>query len=427
MLEVLVFNLYRFIFMPVALFVLHLFAPFWPAKIKQMIKDRKSPQKQALVARPICIHASSGEIEYAKPVVRAIKAAYPQIPIIVTYSSPSALRLTKDMVEVDAFIPAPWDHRDCVKDFLDYARPLVVLFSRTDVWPEFAYQLSQRQIPGILFAATLAKNSSRLRGLGRILTSWSLRNLTQLFCVNEEDERIFKSLNISTPISVHGDTRYDQVIYRLAHAKAVNQMLRPPASKKIFIAGSTWPEDEQVLLPALSTWIQQGGLIIIAPHEIHLEKISTLQRNLHEKNIQSFKYSDGKALDWQSHQVLILDQIGILAEIYKWGDLAFVGGSFKDKVHSVMEPLACGMRVLVGPHHHNNREALHFTNYLVDGTQAAVQEVQDSESLKSELEIGFKLAEKPSVREAISQHVHQLSGASQKVCQSISGYLGESV
>lgn len=384
-------GLYRFFLYPLAFGILQIFRPILGNKAKQMVIDKnnhffevKNKNAEWIAAhRPFWIHAASGEIEYARPVIRELKNKFPNIPVIVTFSSPSAKKIIKSLADVDAWGSLPWDfHSDCT-EFVEKWQPRAWLIARTDVWPVMATVCQEKNIPSLLFAATFAENSSRLRGASAKITAWALNQLSEVHCVSIDDVKQLERLHLQVPVHVHGDTRFDQVFYRLQHPKPIKNELRPTVGSPVFVAGSTWPEDEKVVLPAFAT-IKKNCKMILAPHEIHENHMQDLERQLKDLNLTYCKYST--ASEWTNEDVLIIDQVGILAEIYTWGSVAFVGGSFRKQVHSVMEPLAAGLPVLVGPYHHNNREALVFKNKTVSG-HPAVTEVHDSESFAATLSV----------------------------------------
>jgi 3-deoxy-D-manno-octulosonic-acid transferase len=410
-------GLYRFFLYPFAFFILQTLRPFLGKKAKQMVADKnsnffevKNQTAEEIASKgPFWIHAASGEIEYARPVIRELKRTYPEIPIIVTFSSPSAKKIIKGLADVDAWGSLPWDFESDCNEFLKKWRPRCWLIARTDVWPVMASCCHKKQIPGLLFSATFATNSSRLKRLSAKITSWALNNLSEIHCVSDEDVVQLKRLNLQVPVQVRGDSRFDQVFYRLQHPKPLKKGLRPSSSDKVLVAGSTWPEDEKILLPAYATLnnsLKNNCKMILAPHEIDESHMKSVEDQLRALSLNFCKYST--ASSWTDEKVLIIDQIGILAELYTWGTFAFVGGSFRKQVHSVMEPLAAGLPVMVGPYHHNNREALLFKEKSVDG-QPVVTEVSDVESMSSQL--AMLLTKLPpsfssSLHQELTQHLH---------------------
>ncbi len=313
----------------------------------------------------IWIHCASGEFEYAKPVIVELKRRYPNCKVGVTYFSPSVVQNIANFKSIDEALPNPWDTPHHVRAFLDAAQPRLFLIARTDLWPEMLYQCRKRKIPTILFSATLTAQSGRMHWLARHFYAWVTSQLSWVACVSSQDQLIFHQLAPHTHCDVLGDTRFDQVLARLQHPKALKNDLKPTTDLTL-IAGSTWPEDEAVLIPAFVHLLQEQPdlRILLAPHEPSAEHLAHIEAQLTHLNLKSARYSQAQPQGWQ---VLVIDQVGILAELYTWGQIAFVGGSFRKTVHSVMEPLAAGCLTLLGPYHHNNREALAFAQQPLSG------------------------------------------------------------
>lgn len=406
-------SLYRFFLYPLAFGLLQVLRPFMNEKTRRMIEDKNNNffeiknQSAEWIAgkKPFWIHAASGEIEYARPVIRELKNKFPDIPIIVTFSSPSAKKILKALADVDAWGSLPWDFEKDCDAFLEKWRPRCWLIARTDVWPVMAECCHKKEIPSLLFSATFASNSSRLSGPSAKVTAWALNQLSEIHCVSELDVKQLDRLLLQVPIHVGGDTRFDQVFHRLQHPKPIKKELHPTSGTKVLIAGSTWPEDEKVLLHAFSD-VKSHCKLIIAPHEIHESHLKPLTEELKSLGLSYCLYST--AVTWHHEDVLIIDQVGVLAEIYTWGSFAFVGGSFRKQVHSVMEPLAAGLPVIVGPYHHNNREALVFKEKII-GSQKVVTEVTDIASMAtvfSQILENLPATFSTSLRHELSQHMH---------------------
>lgn len=416
----LAFLIYKYFLFPLAYLLVQILRPLLPAKLNEAVQNKNSLdfKKKKFSEKPFWIHAASGEIEYAKPVMRELKKRFPEIPILVTYSSPSAKAILEKIPEIDYWMPAPWEWSSVVQDFLSHWNPRALLFARTDVWPILADTVAKNKIPMILFSATFAENSSRLKGFGGALNGHAFNQLQAIHCVSAEDEANLSQLKVTAPIYVSGDTRFEQVFYRLAHPKALKNNLMPAPEEFIFIAGSTWPEDERVLLPALS---QMQGIFlksIIAPHEVNEEHLESLEEQIQALGMKSVRYTE--ATEWKPDEILIIDRTGILAELYTWADVAFIGGSFKKQVHSVMEALAAGLPVLVGPYHKNNREALYYmTKTFALGTivQSFSQAVELANILaKLKNHQGDLLSYKAKIKDEVAQNQF----ATEKVLASIS-------
>lgn len=409
----LVFIFYKYLLMPLLYVLLQVIRPFSKGKLRELLDDKNrnfTVCKDAGMRdrRPVWIHAASGEIEYARSIIRELRAQAPNVPILVTYSSPSAKKILAGL-DIDAWSTLPWDFEFCFESFLKLWNPRVLLVSRTDVWPVMAASMRKNKIPSYLFSATFADNSSRLRGLTRLLTAYSLDQLSGIFCVSEEDVRNIQNLNLKTNIQSTGDTRFDQVLHRLNHPKELKLSLRPKGFTVVF--GSTWPEDEKQIWPILGELQKENVKFIFAPHETTKDHLQHIEEHLKKNGLSYCFYS--RAERWQEEDVLIVDQVGILAEIYTWGNCAFVGGSFRRQVHSVMEPLAAGLPVMVGPFHQNNREALFYQNKSASEV-SLVQCVQNSNELLAHIK---KIAGKDisEIQKAVLLEIYKNQGSTQKL------------
>lgn len=367
--------------------------------------------------KPIWFHCASGELEYAKPVIDRLKRASPETKILVTYFSPSIAKAARSYPGVDFACPSPWERPEDLSAFIEWHRPRALAIARTDTWPEMLRQAKLAGLPTILFSATLPESSGRARGFGRWLSRAAFSLLDHVLCVSEEDRRVFEAIGVGGELRVGGDTRYDQVFQRLAHPKPVRaELFNETDARPVLVAGSTWEEDEAVLIPCASEL--RGHLRwVIVPHEPTPTHLAKLEVQLRESGLTFTRYSSASA--WSSEDVLIVDKIGILAELYSFGRFAFVGGSFKKSVHSVMEPLAAGCLTFVGPFHVNNREALEFRSLQAPGKDATcVSAVANHAELAKLLRghLGSEFSE-GSVRKGISREVESRAGRSDAVSE----------
>lgn len=426
----LTFLIYRYLLAPYAYVVLQAIRPVVRGKLREMIEDKnqgfckiqeRTSQEGIALAKPFWIHAASGEIEYARPVIRELKRLHPEVPILVTYSSPSAKKILSSIHEIDAWTALPWDLEWQIQAFIQKWNPRALLFARTDVWPVLAVVAHRNNIPSSLFSATFADNSSRLKGLSRHLTEYALNQLSEIQCVSEEDVQNLKSLSLKTPVKVSGDTRFDQVFHRLENPKPLKNQLIPSPDDFIFIAGSTWSDDELVLLPALEKLKDLGMRVILAPHEVKPTHLEHLQKQMDALKLPFVRYSDAQT--WPAGSILLVDQVGILAELYTWADVAFIGGSFKKQVHSVMEALAAGLPVLVGPHHRNNREALFYQKKNFSSGMI-VQVVHSPADITVLLQRMKKQQSRlPQIKEEIRTEIGKNRNSTQRVVSALFGHL----
>lgn len=292
-------------------------------------------------------HASSGEIEYCKSIITEIKKINPEQKIIISYSSPSAERLLFNIKDhVEFIFPLPWDSPAIIQQALNHLKPRAVIFSRTDFWPEFITQLHKKNIPVIAVSMY-----PRLNVVSRLMYRWLLRKFSLITTVNS-DKSAQLQIILHRPVETFADTRFDQVFARLDCPTKIS--FASNTLKVVF--ASTWPEDEKCILSALPQLIEKGFQIILAPHEI--SRAGTLAQSLQKYQPQILSQEKNLTPLTISSSILIVDQIGYLADIYRSTQWAFVGGSFARKIHSVMEPLAAGNLVFFGPRFYNNPEAV---------------------------------------------------------------------
>ena len=372
--------LYLWVLFPVFLFALligSLFNKKIAAGLKARIYKKKTspPPKGAM-----WIHASSGEFEYAKPVITQLKARHPEIPVLVTYFSPTYAKNIENFKGVDFSAPLPLDLPGPLSQFIRTHQPRALLIARTDLWPELLYQCQRAKVPAYLFSATINENSS-------FITKWwrafLLRQLNGIFLVADKDLKALPE-DLQKKSSVLGDTRFDQVFARLEKPKPLPPYFQKPIADRVMVCGSTWPEDEEVLIEVMKRSADMSLRWIIAPHEPTDSHLDSLEKKLRAKGLSSQRLSQAD----EQTKIVLVDRVGILAELYTQADLAFVGGSFRKKVHSVMEPLAAGCLTFVGPYHENNGEALLFKGQFVKAVSNAdefAQELQKGSVPKSEI------------------------------------------
>lgn len=395
--------------------------PLLPKKM-QLIQDerREAPEFKAEWSRPILIHSSSGEVEYAKALIRRLRTLFPNNPIVLSYFSPSAIRLIQGL-DVDDVVPLPFDSRRKIESFLDSLNPSLVLLARTDVWPDFVTQCRERQIPTVLFSATRSKP---FRGwlFAKWINLWRFNQLSLITTVSQADEMHFRRLGISTSVMVTGDTRYDQVIHRLGEKREIPVKIANDG-RRLGVLGSTWWDDDQIWIDALTdASLRQGFRWFWVPHEISLKKVQELTQQLKNSGFSVERLSETST--WRA-DILIVDSVGYLADIYSRAGVAFVGGSFKQKVHSVMEPLAAGCPVLVGPFHDNSREALDFRKIEIAPGVKAVSVCENSEQIVEALRSLEPEFGNPALRDQIQNLVREKAKATDTLIQVLlsRGYL----
>ena len=283
--------IYPIIYTPVLwfFFLIRKFNQKWELWFK--IREKKERVKAWLnfpkKTSPLWFHCSSGEYEYAKPVIREIKKKHPSQKILVTYFSPSVKNSLSESNDIDFYCPTPWDRKRDWKEFLDHHKPKALLITRTDLWPMMILSAKRAKIPCLLYSITMGKTYKRLE---KWIKASLLKKMTALFCVGEEDKRNLETLlnpinspgqghipgnhgmdkinsglsSMTSKIHICGDTRWDQCFFRLQNPKKLkplNNFNRP-----VFVAGSTWAKDEKVLIPFIKKFFKEVSFII-SPHE----------------------------------------------------------------------------------------------------------------------------------------------------------------
>lgn len=361
------FVFYNLVVVPFMYLAFRLLALFKP-KIQRGIRGRKNlfsrleEKIQVFGERKrILIHAASmGEFEQARPVLRELRNHFPEHILCVSVFSPSAFENVHNHPEADIVTYLPFDSLRACRKFLNIIRPQALLFTRYDLWPNLIWEAWRRKIQILLFDASVQETSLRHKPLVRQFNR-AIFNTLNAICVISQDaaENIQKNFAPQTPVFVIGDTRFDQVVFR-AKEKPLTTIVAEPVTKwrQTIVAGSTWPEDEEIILPAFAriVQLQPGAKLILVPHEPseeHLHKSETECRQLSLKSQRMSNFDENKEAD-----IMIVDRIGVLANLYAAGQAAFIGGSFGPGVHNVLEAAAHAIPVFFGPKMLNSPEAL---------------------------------------------------------------------
>lgn len=313
-------------------------------------------------ARPLLwIHAPSvGEGLQARPVLELARTRRPDAQLAYTHFSPSAITFARAL-DVDFRDYLPFDTPGDARVALDSLRPTALVFSKLDVWPVITTTARSRGVRLGMISATLARGSSRRsRTAGAVLRE-AYAALEVVGAIDDADADRLVELGVRpAAISITGDTRYDQVWLRAQRVDRASPMLeRLRSPRPTIVAGSTWPADEAVLLPAFEALRQSDGAadarLIIAPHEPTLDHVARILEWAKRARISAARLDDAQQ---SSADVVVIDRVGVLGELYVLADIAFVGGGFHAAgLHSVLEPASFGTPVIFGPRNDNSRDA----------------------------------------------------------------------
>ena len=361
-------------------------------KIREGIKGRKRVfaelvnrlQTARSLEKTAWFHFTSvGEFEQAKPLIEAI---YRETRIVLTFFSPSVAPNAQSYPYADAAVYLPLDTPRNAERLIRLIEPSLIVFSKFDIWPNLVWKASKHEIPIIVVAGTLHAESKRLSGFAKPFFRSVHRHIRVHCAISEADAARFQELCSSEhEIVVTGDTRYEQVYRRAASVESDAEFFPGQATLKrpILIAGSTYTEDERVLLPAYQLLRQNDSEhfphLILVPHEPTPDRIKEIREHLDREKLAYLCFSElTSEADLSTVDVVIIDSVGLLAKLYGLADIAFVGGSFRGSVHNVMEPAAMAKPVIFGPTIQNAYEA----SLLVDRGGAklvhTVQELADA-------------------------------------------------
>jgi 3-deoxy-D-manno-octulosonic-acid transferase len=372
--------------LPAAWLGVHAAAPFLP-KLRAAIEGRRGFHERwrklahELTAPPVWFHvASVGEFEQARPVITALQRTRPDVPVMVTFSSPSGYHFarTRETSGSICFLDyLPFDSAHNMRFCLACARPRLLVFVKFDLWPNLMWEADARDVPMVLIDATLSASSGRLARPVRWMYRDMYRRLDAILAISDDDAaRLRASARGHPSITVAGDTRFDRVMERWERRASSTFTL--PDGGPTLVAGSTWPPDEQRLLPALARLLAEDAHLraVLVPHEPTPGHVEPLRDWASRANFSARVLGDVSASSDGAHaRVVIVDVVGVLAEAYRFADVAYVGGAFTTGVHSVIEPAIAGLPVVFGPKHDNSFEALQL---IACGAARSVRTVDEA-------------------------------------------------
>jgi 3-deoxy-D-manno-octulosonic-acid transferase len=357
--------LYNFLIIPLLYIFLQLGALF-NSKIKRGIRGRKRIFEELILnaailnksKKLIWFHSSSlGEFEQAKPIIEELKKDL-SINILITFFSPSGYENSRKYPFADLVSYLPFDSRTYAERFISIVRPDLAILMRYDIWPNHIWAMKKKNIPCFIVDATMKKNSPRKIPIIKNFHKLLFRDVTRILTVSEEDVKGFSDFNIEkVKLTAVGDTRFDRVYEKSLEAKGKN-IIRENLldGKKIFVAGSTWDMDENIILPAFVKLAKytKDAIMILVPHEPTIANLDRIENEL-TGTMKSIRFSHLNS--YKDERIIIVDSIGILLTLYAYADLAFIGGSFKQNIHNVLEAAVYGIPVLFGPKIDNSQES----------------------------------------------------------------------
>ena len=286
--------------------------------------------------------ASLGEFEQGRPVLEALKASKPSIKILLTFFSPSGYEVRKHYEYADFVFYLPWDTRKNAEWFARSVNPALAIFVKYEFWYHYSTELNKRSIPLISISSIFRPGQIFFKPYGSLFRSM-LKCFDHFFVQNQQSAALLQSVGI-TNITLSGDTRFDRVHQITQQAEEIPIVQRFKDGQKIMVVGSAWPEDMEVLFPFINE--NKNRLkFIIAPHEITESFLRDIEKLI---DVKSVRYSKANDSSIQDASVLIIDNIGILSRLYRYGEFSFIGGAFGQGLHNILEAACYGLPIFFG-------------------------------------------------------------------------------
>ena len=314
--------------------------------------------------------ASLGEFEQGRPVLEEMKSKYAEISLVITFFSPSGYEIRKDYQFADHVFYLPLDTRENAREFIKLVQPTIAVFTKYEYWYHYFDELQKNKIPLFIVSGIFRKDQPFFRWYGGLHRKM-LHMVSHFFVQNEVSKTMLNSLGLNN-VSVTGDTRFDRVVNNMTQVPRIAAIEEFCARRKVFIAGSTWPQDEALIASIVG--IYRDWKFIIAPHEIDQRHILEIEKLFPA----CAKFSEIKKRNSES-QVLIIDNIGMLSSLYQYGDIGYIGGGFGVGIHNTQEASAFSLPVIFGPNYRKFQEA---TDLIEKGASFSIK---DSEELKQRM------------------------------------------
>ncbi|MFL3661018.1 MAG: 3-deoxy-D-manno-octulosonic acid transferase [Polaribacter sp.] len=320
-------------------------------KIKFFVAGRRETFSKIAVLKnqkTIWFHvASLGEFEQARPIIEELKQQHKKHKILVTFFSPSGYEVRKNYALADVVCYLPLDARKNAERFIKEVNPEIAIFIKYEFWPNFLSALKKKNIKTILVSGILRKEQLFFKSYGTFMKK-SLAAFDHFFVQDSNSKVLLNSIALKN-VTVAGDTRFDRVSAILKQDNALDFIQEFKDSAYTLVAGSTWREDEALLIHYINNTATATEKFIIAPHNIKSDAILELRAQIDKKTVLYSEFKKAQFVgDLKSNQVFIIDTIGLLTKIYAAADVAYVGGGLKTGLHNILEPATFGIPVVIG-------------------------------------------------------------------------------
>ncbi len=359
----------------------------------------------------IWVHAASlGEFEQGRPVIEKIRSEYPQYRILLTFFSPSGYEIRKNYPGADYIFYLPSDTPSNVRRFLDIVKPKIAIIIKYEFWLNYLYELPRRGCKTYIISSIFRPGSVFFKSYGGAFRR-ALRSFDTIFVQNDQSVSLLASIGITDAVKA-GDTRFDRVAEITSKARRIESIEHFADGKPVFVAGSTWPPDEELIVRLAAA--HRDVKFIIVPHEIEEQRIRSLAAGIEGGAVRYTLYD--RTPEQQKAQVMIVDTIGILSSIYSYADCAYIGGGFGVGIHNTLEAAAFSLPVAFGPNWQRFKEAADLISL---GAARSVDGYGQLEEWFSELHGNPAL--RLGAGEAAGKYIRDNKGATDKIVSHIFG------
>ena len=395
-------------------FAIRLSAAFGNSKARLWIEGRKDWQtKLKSILKPgekrIWFHCSSlGEFEQGRPVMEKLKQLKSEYKIVLTFFSPSGYEIRKNYPGADYIFYLPADSQKNAKDFISLISPEKVFFTKYEYWHHYFHELKGNGISLYMVSAIFRPGDRFFKWYGSFFRKM-LKCVTHFFVQDETSRELLEQIGFPNS-TVAGDTRFDRVVQVASGAKDIPVALQFAGDNHVLVAGSTWAADEKILAEALKLFRGKVKLIL-APHEINDERINEVSRAFSDYKVMRYSESTGAIPD--EYDILIIDNIGMLSSLYRYGQVAYIGGGFGKGIHNCLEAAVYGIPVFFGPRYEKFNEAKALI--ASDGARS----ISTAEELTRDLQLFFgDKSARIKAGNAAQQYVQSNAGATDKILES---------
>ncbi|MBE7686756.1 3-deoxy-D-manno-octulosonic acid transferase [Tenacibaculum finnmarkense genomovar ulcerans] len=324
------------------------FIALFNKKIKLFIDGRKQTfsklENIKKTDKVIWFHAASlGEFEQGRPIIEALKERYKNHKIVVTFFSPSGYEIRKNYNLADVVCYLPFDTKSNVQKFIAKIHPEIAIIIKYEFWPNLLSEVKKQGINTILISGIFREKQSFFKWYGGFMRN-KLKAFNHFYVQNEASKKLLSSIGFQNT-TIAGDTRFDRVHDILKQDNSLDFINEFKNNSYTVVAGSTWKEDEKLLVNYINNHASADEKFIIAPHNIHQKQLEELRESIHKKTIL---YSEKEGQNLSENQVFIIDTIGLLTKIYSYADVAYVGGGLATGLHNILEPATFGIPIVFG-------------------------------------------------------------------------------